>query len=101
MLVWSGTPNTSVKRAVGLRPQQTDTMKRIIRNLWFDGHAEEAANLLLLQWPVGLMMLAVESGYLQALMRARPLSASFALQRCVGDSVMMISSVGLTWPSCR
>jgi hypothetical protein len=44
---------------------------------------------------------AAEFGYLQALMRTRPLSASFALQRCVGDSVMMISSVGLTRPSCR
>ena len=34
--------------------------------------------------------------YLRALISASPLSASFTLQRCAGDSVMMISSVGLT-----
>lgn len=37
----------------------------------------------------------------QSRIRASPLAGSFALQRWVGDSVTMISSVGRTRPSCR
>ena len=43
-----------------------------------------------------LLPSAIPETYFRALIRARPLSGSFALHRCAGDSVTITSSVGRT-----